>query len=215
MEVVKRLSSVEREQVLEKGGVLCRAICEILGKPKDHVAETARVLVQRAREQKDVELLEYDTPEVVAQGKLFTTFIEMEILFKTKGALMGFCFDFMPSSIEVLEPETIVMENDFFASWLNELQGRLHKVDMVAKERTILSEMQDTNFATLLKYNLLSHLRTGSLMPRDLQRKVGVDQQTLERFLAILLERGEVLREGDLLKLSLHVRFDYESEKQG
>lgn len=213
MEIVKKLSHRELEQSLEKGGILCRAICEILGKPKEHVEETVRALVQKAREVQDTELLEYDIPDVVPQEKLFSTFAEMEILFKKKEALMGFCFDFMPSSIEIIEPENIVLDNELFSSWLNELQGRLHKVDMVAKERTLLSNIYDTNLTKIVQYNILSHLRNASLNSQDLQRMVGVDEESLIHFLNPLIERGEVIHDGELFTIAPHVKFDYESQK--
>ena len=131
------MSQTQVNEIIEKGGLLCSTVCEILGAPKEHVEETMKLLVEKAKEIKDATMLENEIMPAIEQenGKLFSTFVEMQILFKTKEALIGFCFDFMPSSIEVIEPESIVIENNIFSAWLNELQGRLHQLDMIAKEK--------------------------------------------------------------------------------
>ena len=47
--------------------------------------------------------------------------------------LIGFCFDFMPSSIEILEPNNLSMEIQEIGDLLNDLLARLHKYDMALK----------------------------------------------------------------------------------
>ncbi len=221
MEVLKTLKRPELDEALDKGSLLCRAICEILGKPKEYVEETAQLLVQKAQELPEAQLLEVEVMEAIPQGKegtVFSTFAEMQILFKNTKALMSFCFDFMPSSLELIEPEKIVMTNDIFASWLNELQGRLHQVDMVAKEKHLLAQIHDQNISTIIRYNLLSHLKQGSLSRSELQQLVGIDAQGFERYLSTLIQRGEIITEGangTQLRLSPSVRFTDESKKQG
>ncbi len=199
----------EIKEVVEKGGLLCSAVCEILGAPKDHVEETMNLLVEKAKEIKDATILEQEIMPAVEQenGKLFSTFVEMEILFKTKEALIGFCFDFMPSSIEVIEPENIMMENNVFSSWLNELQGRLHQLDMIAKEKRAEATVLGKTRLSILRYNMLSHLIDEPLTRNELLRRIGIDQKGFDGVVEILIKKKEIVAEKDKLKLSSGITF--------
>lgn len=213
MEVVKKISKSELQETFERGGLLCRVICEVLGKPKDYVEETAKLIVGKAKEINGAELIEYEVVEVIPQEKLFSTFAEMQILFKNITVLMGFCFDFMPSSIEVIEPEKFELNNDEFSSWLSELQGKLHQVDMLAKEGSLRSQIHNKNMAKIIRYNMLSHLQNKPLSKKSLHDKVGLDSKGFDLYLSLLIKQGDIIEDGDLLKISPTVKFKYESEE--
>jgi hypothetical protein len=208
------ITTQEQKEIIEKGGFFCRTVCELVGSPKEHIEKTAKLMIEKAEEVRDSQLIEHEIAEVVPRGTMFSTFIEMQILFKKKEALMGFCFDFMPSSVEILEPEKFEIENNLFSSWINELQGRLHQIDMVAKEKSALVRLYDKNQAVLLRYNMLSHLKDTSRTTEDLRMRIGVDKNTFEKYLNALKERKEILEDGDKLKLGPDVRFDDVREEQ-
>jgi len=58
--------------------------------------------------------------------------------------LSDICFDYMPSSIEVLDPAGMEMDMGMFSDMLNDLIARMHKYDMLVKnynaENTLLKE---------------------------------------------------------------------------
>jgi len=162
----------------------------------------------------DDEVIEYEIVEAIPQGKLFSTFVDMQILFRSKMALMAFSFDFMPSSVEVIEPEKFEMDNDNFSSWLNELQAKLHQITMGAREKTLISEQIQKELDNVIRYNMISHLSDKPLTKESLRSKVGLDEKGFERFLSLLIQRGDIIQEGDLLKVSPSVQFENESEEQ-
>jgi len=49
--------------------------------------------------------------------------------------LIGFCFDYMPSSIEISKPDEFVMKKSTVENLMNDLQARLHDVDMIIKKQ--------------------------------------------------------------------------------
>ena len=203
------MSQTQVNEIIEKGGLLCSTVCEILGAPKEHVEETMKLLVEKAKEIKDATMLENEIMPAIEQenGKLFSTFVEMQILFKTKEALIGFCFDFMPSSIEVIEPESIVIENNIFSAWLNELQGRLHQLDMIAKEKRAEATVLGKTRISILRYNMLSHLIDTPLTREELHNRIGVDKKGFDGLVDVLIKRKEIVEEKDKLKLSPTITF--------
>jgi len=110
-----------------------RAIIEILGYPKDHIENTMELILKKLKEEKDVEYLSDKIHEAKETGKLFSTFAEVEFKLPTLENLIDFCFNYMPSSIEILSPEKFNLETSEVSGFLNDLMARLHRTDMLLK----------------------------------------------------------------------------------
>ncbi|MBW3010661.1 hypothetical protein KY335_05635 [Candidatus Woesearchaeota archaeon] len=214
---IDKMDEKEIQEFVDKGGLYCRVICEILGGPKEHVEKTIQALVDRAKDMppQHAVLVKSKVFPVEPQEKLFSTFAELEILFKKHIALLDFCYTFLPSSIEVIEPKEIRVTNDFFSAWLNELQSRLHTTDRIAKEGNALKKLLNERMARIIRYNLLSHLRSGPMERDELWDRVGIDKESFEKYVKFLLEIGELEEDGQKLKLSEKVKFKDGSEKSG
>lgn len=112
-----------------------RAIIEILGSPQEHVNKTMQMILAKVKEYPEMKVLKEQlfTAEKMGDKPLWSTFAELEVEAKKVETLTGFCFDFMPSSLEILEPEELKMEHHTVSDFLNDLIGRLHQYDMVLK----------------------------------------------------------------------------------
>ena len=115
--------------------VKAKVIIEILGAPESHVKETIGKIVDKVKENKDygVTKEEIFDPKQQENKKLWSTFCELELEVKELQLLINFCFDFMPSSVEVLSPEKFQLTSDPINDMLNDLIGRLHQYDMLLK----------------------------------------------------------------------------------
>ncbi|MEK6904179.1 MAG: hypothetical protein AABW87_01150 [Nanoarchaeota archaeon] len=115
--------------------IKARAIIEVLGSPESHVNEVMKALVDKIKTKKEITLVKEETFKAKKMEKqpLWSTFTEAEIDFKDVNALLGFCFDFMPSSIEIIEPEELKMNISDLTDFANDLTARLHQYDMILK----------------------------------------------------------------------------------
>ena len=111
-----------------------RVIIEILGSPKEHVEEIINKVVKKIEtEEKDIKLLNGKSYEATEVKGLWSTFAELELEFNKLYDLIGFSFDYMPSVIEILEPEKMNIEMGDVNELLNDLLAKLHNYDMVTK----------------------------------------------------------------------------------
>lgn len=110
-----------------------RAIIEILGFPKEHVEETMKLIINKLKEEKDVEYINNKIHETKEAGKLFSTFAEIEFKLNNMENLIDFCFNYMPSSIEIISPDKFHLEHIEISGFLNDLMARLHRTDMLLK----------------------------------------------------------------------------------
>ena len=127
------VSEEKKKEIKDKvaeGRILTRIIIEIVGKPKEHVEKTLRVVIDKIKEQQDIKIVEEKLFDAEKQEEMFSTFAELGILFKNMETLVGFCFDFMPSSVEILDPKKLGFESNDFAGLINDLLTRLHQINL-------------------------------------------------------------------------------------
>lgn len=182
--------------------IRCRAILEVLGKPKEHVEETVKLLVEKVRENPEISILSEKYAEMKQEGKtMFSTFVELEMIIKGITVLTGFCFDFMPSSIEIEKPEELVIKNRDISNIYNDLQAKLHNVDMVAKTLKAESDFLKRNLNTMVSNIITILIKIGKDSLDDLSTFTGISNEELEKHLEKLIQEGKIKKEEDVYKL--------------
>jgi hypothetical protein len=111
-----------------------RAIIEILGIPKEHVEETMQKVVDLIKQNQKLTLIDYEIAELKQIEKLWSTFGEFELEIPDIEALTDFCFEFMPSSIEIIEPDELKTSTRKIENSFNDILAKLHQYDMALKK---------------------------------------------------------------------------------
>ena len=125
---------------LERNYLHCRLILEVLGKPREHVEESLKKYLEAIKKGAGEDFLRAKvveakkTEENIQNGvEYYSSFAELEILFKDIQELAIFCFDYMPSSVEIIKPDNLTLRNVDMSNIMNDLQARSHQVDSVVK----------------------------------------------------------------------------------
>ena len=114
-------------------------IFEMLGRPVEHLKNTLSDFIAKLGK-------EIHEPKRVEESKqeIYTTFTEVEIEFKDMPSLYKIVFTYMPSHIEIVEPEELRIKNFDLNLLMNELIRRLHQYDEIVKglaiERGIMQQ---------------------------------------------------------------------------
>jgi hypothetical protein len=111
-------------------------IIEVAGRPPEHLAEAIRAHIDKLNFIKGVSVLNstFAEPRKLNEEKdLYTTFSEVEIQTDSVQKLLDIVFEFMPSSIEILDPAEVNFSLQETTNILNDIASRLHKYDDVAK----------------------------------------------------------------------------------
>ena len=98
----------------------------------------------------------------------------------------------MPSSIEVVEPAELKLDEIELSAFLNDLQIKLHGVDMLAKQLKTENDMLKINTAALLKNYITVLLKQNNLTSAQLSNFTGVNKDKLEDFLDQLIDEGKI-----------------------
>ena len=115
--------------------ITARAIVEVIGSPEQHVTTVLRSLIDKMKTRKELKIVKEETfaAQKMEKQPLWSTFMEAEISFNDLQALLNFCFDFMPSSIEILSPDALSSKQQEINNFINDLIARLHQYDMILK----------------------------------------------------------------------------------
>lgn len=122
-------------------------IIEILGRPAENVKEAIQTIVTRIGSEKGVKVInkQFHEPNLIEKSNdLFTTFVELELELDELSNYFGIIFAYMPSHIEIINPEKITLQNVDLNVIGNALVQRLHNYDAITKgvinERNIILE---------------------------------------------------------------------------
>jgi hypothetical protein len=123
-------------------------------------------------------------------------FVELEALAKDTSELVFFCFDYMPSSIEIIEPEELKYKKGDFSAFLNDLQARLHNIDMALKQYKARNTMLIKNSAILLRNIIIVFLEQGPRTRKDISKRVGLPEDKIENILKIMIKENRIKKKG-------------------
>ena len=166
----------------------------MLGAPKEHIQETLQLYIDKIKNQEEnitVEKVEIAEPKEVE--KMFSVFAELDLDFEDLPSLVWFCFDYMPSSIEIFEPEELVYERGEMTNFLNDLQAKLHKFDMLIKNLSAENKVIKKNGLTLARNIVLVCLESGPKTLLEISKFSGMPETHIKKFVNILTKDGKIV----------------------
>lgn len=113
--------------------IIIRTIIEVIGFPEDYIKDAITKIVDNIKEKPYIKIQSYTIAETKKYEKMFSTFAELELEFKDLISVLNFCFDYLPSSVEIIQPENINERSVDFAGFINDLMLKLHEYNIVIR----------------------------------------------------------------------------------
>lgn len=201
---IKKAEKKEIQKLLDRGYFLAQSIIEVVGKPKEHVLETLMNLLKQLSEDERYKIADYDIgkPQKIKESKeLYSAFADVEFAAKDEVALIHFATDYMPATVEVIEPSEMKVQASYTTHMLTEFVGRLHAVDMEFKKVKTENQLLAQNLGVMIKNALLIALNFGPQDVDRLSKAVGVDIDQTEVFLKQLEKDKKVAKEENMYRL--------------
>lgn len=194
------------DEKIEEGHYLARAIVEIIGKPKKHVDETLNNLILDMSQNEKYKLVDYsiENAEKVEESEgLFSAFAEVEMLCKDAVELMNFVIDYMPASVEVLQPANLNVPATYLSDILTELVGRMHMIDGEFKKVVAKNKIMSDSLSIMIQNSILIFLNLGPKTAEKIAEVVGVKQEQTKVFLDKLTKEAKIQFNEETKKYSL------------
>ncbi len=189
------------QKTKSKNMMMARAIVEIAGKPKDYIEKAMKLVMERLKSEKGIKTLKIKVHEAKENSGVFNTFADIELEFKDFDALLLFCFEYMPSSIEFTDPEEITMDMLTLTGIFNDLVARLHQTDMKLKNVNAANIILERNAGNLLKTTISLTLRDGEKSIEEISKAVGIVGEQLKPFIEAYEKEGVIKKRGERYSL--------------
>lgn len=189
---------------LGKGYFLSRAIIEIVGKPKKHIEETMEGFVVKISKDTTYSLVEAKVEKgekVESSEDLYSVFAEVEFLAKDVETLMNFVVDYMPASIEVMEPGKVSVQASFLSNLLTELVGKIHMFDMAYKKLKSQNDFMGKSLGIMIQNSILILLNLGAMNVEKISKSIGIDEAQAKIFIDKLVTDKKVLEKDGIYSL--------------
>lgn len=193
----------DEKLIAEKTHLRCKIIIEILGKPKEHVEKTIKEYVEKIKKDSGFIVLNTNFAAAEEKDSLWATFVELDMVIKGLQNLIAFCFDYMPSSIEISKPDELIVQKSTVENMINDLQSRLHTVDMIVKKQKNENDFLRHNLNKAASNVILVALSFGKMSKENLSKITGIHEKELEIFLENLTKENKIKKENDLYSLIL------------
>lgn len=191
---------MEQKQIKSKiaeGYIYARIILEIVGKPKDHVESSLKEYIGKIKADTNYAVVKEDSEKAEAQGDLYSAFAEMELLIKDSLSLLSFCFDYMPSSVEIIEPEKIIVTNNEFGGFINDMLTRSHALNAGVLEMGERNKYYVKNTAILLRNFIVVLLSSKPMTIEKMSPYLGVKEEDIKKVIDVLLKEKKIKKEGN------------------
>ena len=184
---------------MEDDVIKCKAIIEMLGAPKEHIEQVLKDFVEKRLKSPtaNFKILAQDYAPAKEAGKLFSTFVELEIECKKVDELVEFCFDAMPSSIEIYQPKELTWAIPTINGLLNDCSARIHETDMLVKNLRSENRLLNQNSIELLRNFVRYVIKEGNNSIDKISTKLGIKEEEMKPFLDRMIEDNQLILQGD------------------
>jgi hypothetical protein len=176
--------------------IVAGVIIDLMGSPKDHVDKLLKDYVDKIEKEEDYITLNEKhlepAKEKEDQPGLFSAFAEIEIELYGPENLLGFCMDYMPSSIEIFEPDEFRFDSRDFTGFVNDLQAKLHRIEMISKKLMVENKLLNRNAMTITNNIIRLALVNNPRTEEEIEKMVGIPAKQLSGFLKSLVEKGKI-----------------------
>ncbi len=186
----------------EEQHIRIKAILEIIGKPKEYIEKTIKEYADKIKNDENLIILKEKIYEAEPRDKIWSVFAEIEVVIKGFTNLIGFCIDYMPSSIEIIKPEKFSFEDRIFTGFVNDLLGKLHRVDMIAKQLGTENSFLKKNMNGLIVNNLLILVKFGINNIEGMTKATGINSEGLKPFLDKLIEEKRIKEDNSVYSIA-------------
>lgn len=111
-------------------------IVEVAGRPAEHLKKALEEHIGVLYKVNDIKVhsIKLSEPKEIENGNgMLTCFAEADFECDNFARLSQTMFDFMPSSVEVIEPGKVSLSSNEATDLLNNISGRMHRYDELAK----------------------------------------------------------------------------------
>lgn len=187
--------------------IKAKAIIQIMGSPKEHIENSMKLYIDKIDEEykKTIKVLSKEIEEAKEAEDnpgTFDVFAEIEMEIEGIQELAWWAIDYMPTSIEIIEPDMVQYRSEHLTGFMNDLIEKLHRIGNELKKTRLINETISKNGVVLIKNFIKAELRHKEMDAEELSKLSGAPKEHIQKFLASLEKEGKIAKKGDRYMLN-------------
>lgn len=195
-------SRAEIREHLKGGWLKVLITFELVGKPKEHIEQTLKAYLLNIKGDSRVLSINEDFADAIQlEDGLFSTFCEFEGLVQDLEVLTWLAVNFMPASIELLEPSELKLEARVLNNWYNDLMAKLHETSNVVREERAVNKHLTKSLNALIQNAIILSLKEDAKEMKELEKSIGIQKKQLQPFIDHLRKKEKIIEEKGVYSL--------------
>lgn len=202
-ETNKKDAEKNAKEKIKAGWIHALVMFEIIGKPKEHVDDSATKLIDTLEKDERIIFLEKNFGKAKAtEDGFFAAFAEVDLLIKDIETMTWLAINFTPSTVEIIEPLSFTFDARELQTWYNDLLAHLHQIGYSYKTQTSELQFLRHNLSQLINNTLLLSLARSPKNLESIGKDTSLTKDTIEPHLKKLIEQKKVKDKAGLYMLA-------------
>ena len=124
--------------------ITIKTLVEIAGFPESHVNEIMEKILEKLEKENGIKIIKKDVGKAEKVKEMYSSFADMELDVDNLQVLMSFCFDYTPTSIEIVDIKELTFKVKELTNSLNDMLSKLHQYNYLVTnmhaENTVLKQ---------------------------------------------------------------------------
>ena len=124
--------------------ITIKTLVEIAGFPESHVNEIMEKIIEKLEKENGIKIIKKNVGKAEKVKEMYSSFADLELDVDNLQVLMGFCFDYTPTSIEIVDIKELTFKVKELTNSLNDMLAKLHQynylVTNIHAENTVLKQ---------------------------------------------------------------------------
>lgn len=182
----------------EKTSIVAKVLLNVAGKPKEHVDGAMKTVIDNIESEKQVKIIKKKIMKAQKKEDIyFSAVAELDIKCDDAYILMGFCLDYMPSSVEIIEPEEIDFSSQDLTGLLNDMLSKLHNVNLSVGQIKSENDLMKQNGEHLLKNIIMLSIKEKPKKIEQMAGDIGIKPEALKPFVEKYVKEGRIKKKED------------------
>ncbi|MFH1589999.1 MAG: hypothetical protein ABIB43_05515 [archaeon] len=185
-----------KRKMSEEGYIRAIVVFEVVGNPKEYVETALKKHIEKLKLDPNIHIIKEDIESPEQQEQFWSTFAEIELLIKNLEKFTWMCMNFMPASIEILEPDSLTFKGRELTNWLNDLLAKMHEIALVSQQVGQQSKAMLKNINAIVRNAILICVDAKITNVNEISKKIGVAKKDLEAVFDAMIKEGTIKKKG-------------------
>lgn len=157
---------------------------------------TLNGIIEQIQKEEHIIILNQEIGEPEEKNKIWSSFIETEMLVFGLEKFIWLATNFTPANIEIIKPEEFIVTEKNMTEWLNDVLNMMHMINTNYRMKHFESEDLKKNFALLIRNSILLATEK-EISQEEIGKEIGLPGEFLLPFIEALTKEKRLIKKGE------------------